>query len=135
VQLVRVDHAADRLGAGHRAARVAAESDYVDQSHLHRDVMALAGVTPRAVAVVPWLAADDVAWVTPEHMPQDMTQPLAQRPAPGLVALATTANRLQTTPSGASCKPLTRRFAGVGGPTRTLRTRPIPRSAVLRLTA
>ncbi len=69
-QLVRFDHAADRLGSGHSAARVAAESGYVDQSHLHRDVMAFAGVTPRAVAVVPWLAADDVAWVTPEHIPK-----------------------------------------------------------------
>jgi hypothetical protein len=32
--------------------------------------MAFAGATPRAVAVVPWLAADHVALVTPEHMPK-----------------------------------------------------------------
>lgn len=66
-QLVRFDHAVHRLAAGHSAALVAAESGYFDQSHLHRDVMAFAGVTPTAVAVAPWLAVDDVAWAAPEH--------------------------------------------------------------------
>lgn len=66
-QLVRFDHAAHRLAAGHSATLVAAESGYVDQSHLHRDVMAIAGVTPTAVAAAPWLAVDDIAWATLEH--------------------------------------------------------------------
>ena len=64
-QLVRFDHAAHRLAAGHSPSRVAAEGGYVDQSHLHREVMAFAGVTPAAVAVAPWLAVDDVAWAAP----------------------------------------------------------------------
>jgi AraC-like DNA-binding protein len=61
-QLVRFDHAVHRLAAGDRAAMVAAESGYVDQSHLHRDVMTFTGVTPTAVAVAPWLTVDDIAW-------------------------------------------------------------------------
>jgi AraC-like DNA-binding protein len=63
-QLIRFDHAAHRLAAGHSAALVAAESGYVDQSHLHRNVMTFAGLTPTAVAVAPWLAVDDVAWAS-----------------------------------------------------------------------
>jgi AraC-like DNA-binding protein len=66
-RLVRFDHAAHHLAAGRSAALVAAEGGYVDQSHLHRDVMAFAGVTPTAVAVAPWLAVDDVAWAAPER--------------------------------------------------------------------
>ncbi|WP_371786752.1 helix-turn-helix domain-containing protein [Streptosporangium subroseum] len=61
-RLVRFDHAAHLLAAGHAAAGVAAESGYVDQPHLHREVKAFAGLTPTAVAVAPWLAIDDVAW-------------------------------------------------------------------------
>jgi AraC-like DNA-binding protein len=61
-QLVRFDHAAHLLAAGHPAASVAAESGYVDQSHLHRQVRAIAGLTPSGVAGAPWLAIDDVAW-------------------------------------------------------------------------
>ncbi|WP_433176385.1 helix-turn-helix domain-containing protein [Actinoallomurus sp. CA-150999] len=62
--LVRFDHAAHLLAAGHAAAGVAAESGYVDQSHLHREVKTFAGLTPTAVATAPWLAIDDVAWPT-----------------------------------------------------------------------
>ncbi|WP_219602113.1 helix-turn-helix domain-containing protein [Nonomuraea indica] len=61
-QLVRFDHAAHLLAAGHAAASVATESGYVDQSHLHREVRTFAGLTPAAVAAAPWLAIDDVAW-------------------------------------------------------------------------
>ncbi|MFB9706647.1 MULTISPECIES: helix-turn-helix domain-containing protein [Streptosporangium] len=61
-RLLRFDHAAHLLAAGHAAARVAAESGYVDQSHLHREVTTFAGLTPTALAVAPWLAIDDVAW-------------------------------------------------------------------------
>jgi AraC-like DNA-binding protein len=65
-QLVRFDHAAHRLAAGDSPAQVAAESGYADQSHLNRDVMTFAGVTPTAVAIAPWLAVDDVAWAAPK---------------------------------------------------------------------
>ncbi|MEV5318819.1 helix-turn-helix domain-containing protein [Streptomyces sp. NPDC052687] len=67
-RLIRFDHAVHRLAAGHGAALVAAESGYVDQSHLHRDVRAFAGVTPGAVADAPWLAVDDVAWSAPAYL-------------------------------------------------------------------
>ncbi|MGW5648803.1 helix-turn-helix domain-containing protein [Saccharopolyspora sp. NPDC003752] len=61
-KLVRFDHAAHRLAAGGNAARIAAESGYVDQSHLHRDVLAFTGATPTTVAGETWLAVDDIAW-------------------------------------------------------------------------
>ncbi|WP_406052764.1 helix-turn-helix domain-containing protein [Kribbella sp. NBC_00889] len=64
-QLVRFDHAAHLLAAGHAPASTAAQSGYVDQSHLHRDVKAITGITPSAVATAPWLAIDHIAW--PAH--------------------------------------------------------------------
>lgn len=64
-RLVRFDHAAHLLAAGHAAASVATESGYVDQSHLNREVNAFTGLTPTGVAVAPWLAIDDIAW--PAH--------------------------------------------------------------------
>jgi AraC-like DNA-binding protein len=64
-RLVRFDHAAHLLAAGRAPASVAAESGYVDQSHLHREIKAFTGLTPAAVAAAPWLSIDDVAWPTP----------------------------------------------------------------------
>ncbi|MFD7732550.1 helix-turn-helix domain-containing protein [Kitasatospora phosalacinea] len=61
-RLVRFDHAARLLAAGAPAARVAAASGYVDQSHLHREVRAFTGATPAALAAAPWLAIDGTAW-------------------------------------------------------------------------
>ena len=61
-RLVRFDHAAHRLAAGEGAAWVAADSGYVDQSHLHRDVVAFTAVTPATVVSEPWLAVDGIAW-------------------------------------------------------------------------
>jgi AraC-like DNA-binding protein len=66
-QLVRFDHAAHRLAAGTSAALVAADSGYVDQSHLNREAVAFAGLTPTAVAAAPWLAVDAVAWAAPNY--------------------------------------------------------------------
>ncbi|MET9522302.1 helix-turn-helix domain-containing protein [Streptomyces coeruleorubidus] len=48
--LVRFDHAARALTAGESAADVALACGYVDQPHLHRDVLAFAGCTPTALA-------------------------------------------------------------------------------------
>lgn len=69
-QLVRFDHAAHRLAAGRSAAQVSAESGYVDQSHFHRDAMAFTGLTPKALAVAPWLAVDPLAWAAPAYAPR-----------------------------------------------------------------
>ncbi|WEV24795.1 helix-turn-helix domain-containing protein [Streptomyces sp. 71268] len=63
-KLVRFDHAVHRMVAGHGAARVAADSGYCDQSHLHRDVRAFTGATPAAVVDEPFLTVDARAWPT-----------------------------------------------------------------------
>ncbi len=68
-RLVRFDHAAHRLVAGQDPARVAADSGYADQSHLHRDVVAFAGVTPAAIPGEPFLAIDHIAWPNHETRP------------------------------------------------------------------
>ncbi|MEV8314513.1 AraC family transcriptional regulator [Streptomyces sp. NPDC059900] len=49
--LVRFDRAVRGLSAGRGPAEVAAVCGYVDQSHLHRDVLAFAGCTPGALAL------------------------------------------------------------------------------------
>jgi AraC-like DNA-binding protein len=64
-RLVRFDHAVHRMAAGEAAARVAADSGYVDQSHLHRDVLAFTGATPATVVNEEWLAVDGLAWAGP----------------------------------------------------------------------
>jgi AraC-like DNA-binding protein len=61
-KLIRFDHAAHRLSAGHGAASVAAETGYVDQSHLHRDVLEFTGGTPSTMVDDTWLAVDHIAW-------------------------------------------------------------------------
>lgn len=61
-KLVRFHHAVRRLAAGEDAARIAADSGYADQSHLHRDVLEFTGATPAAMAREPGLAVDDIAW-------------------------------------------------------------------------
>jgi AraC-like DNA-binding protein len=70
-KLIRFDHAAHRLSAGHGAARVAAEAGYVDQSHLHRDVLEFTGATPSTMVEDTWLAVDDIAWAPHGTFVQD----------------------------------------------------------------
>ncbi|MEV6136750.1 helix-turn-helix domain-containing protein [Nocardia sp. NPDC051990] len=67
--LIRFDRAVHRLAAGIDPARVAADSGYADQSHLHRDIVAFTGITPTAVAGESWLAVDDIAWPLRAAMP------------------------------------------------------------------
>lgn len=66
-RLVRFDHVAHRLASGKPAAQIAAEDGYVDQSHLHRDVLAFTGATPTTLAGETWLAANDLAWARYGH--------------------------------------------------------------------
>ena len=61
-ELVRFDHAAHLLAAGHSPVTAAFEAGYADQSHLHRHAKAFAHISPAAVASAPWLAIDDIAW-------------------------------------------------------------------------
>ncbi|MEV5648145.1 helix-turn-helix domain-containing protein [Nocardia sp. NPDC052254] len=67
-RLIRFDHAAHRLAAGHSAATVAADGGFTDQSHLHHDVTAFAGMSTSAVAEALWLVVDPVAW--PARIPR-----------------------------------------------------------------
>lgn len=66
-RLVRFDHAAHRLAAGHHVGTVWADGGYADQSHLNRETQAFTGLTPAALAHAPWLAVDPVAWAAPAH--------------------------------------------------------------------
>ncbi|MFC8243816.1 helix-turn-helix transcriptional regulator [Streptomyces chartreusis] len=50
--VVRFDHAARALTSGGSIGDVALACGYADQSHLHRDVLALAGFTPSALAAM-----------------------------------------------------------------------------------
>jgi|SRR5690625_498007 len=61
-KLVRFGHAAHRLAAGDSAAQVAAECGYADQSHFHREVLALTAMTPTALAGGPGLVVNDIAY-------------------------------------------------------------------------
>jgi AraC-like DNA-binding protein len=70
-KLVRFHHAAHRLAAGDSAARVAAEGGYVDQSHLHRDVLAFSGATPVTLAGDPGFGADHIAFASQGTFVQD----------------------------------------------------------------
>lgn len=67
-QLIRFDHAAHRLAAGHSAAVVAADTGYADQPHLHREVASFAQMTPSALALASWLEVDPVAWPSAEYL-------------------------------------------------------------------
>ncbi|MEV4313477.1 helix-turn-helix domain-containing protein [Actinocrispum sp. NPDC049592] len=65
-KLVRFDHAVHHLVAGHDPARVAADTGYTDQSHLHRDIHTFTTLTPTTVINEPFLAVDDIAWGWPK---------------------------------------------------------------------
>lgn len=68
--LVRFDNAVHRLIQGHPPARVAAESGYADQPHLHREIRAFTGVPLSAAIEEPWLAVDDRAWPADRSRPR-----------------------------------------------------------------
>jgi AraC-like DNA-binding protein len=61
-RLIRFDQATHRLAAGQPVAAAAADAGYADQSHLNRDVMAFAGMTPTNIADAAWLSVDGIAW-------------------------------------------------------------------------
>jgi AraC-like DNA-binding protein len=61
-RLIRFDQATHRLAAGQPAAAVAADAGYADQSHLNREVVAFAGMTPTNIADAAWLSVDGIAW-------------------------------------------------------------------------
>ncbi|MGI5126385.1 helix-turn-helix domain-containing protein [Pseudonocardia sp. CA-107938] len=74
-KLVRFDRAVHRLAAGGDPAGTAAAGGYVDQSHLHRDVQELTGMTPGGVASEVWLAVDALAWPATGRAPSPSGAP------------------------------------------------------------
>lgn len=70
-RLVRFHHAARRLALGHPPARVAADCGYVDQSHLHREVVAFSGATPTTLAGDQEFAADHAGFARNGTFVQD----------------------------------------------------------------
>ncbi|MFF2307335.1 helix-turn-helix transcriptional regulator [Streptomyces sp. NPDC058128] len=80
--LVRFDHAARALRAGHSPSNVALACGYSDQPHLHRDVLALAGCTPGALAGTPRPPADVAGTAASAPVPSPDRTHIPETPQP-----------------------------------------------------